>query len=166
MAVEPTGYLGGPMASLRTMLSECASFQTWVGAEDATEALESIFYVALPRASVSRPFALVSSYPVEGWGMGLAAQGSGGVFRKRGQLFLLIEDAVAAENLDSKADAEIVFLNNLGSVMADMEVKLQSAGNLTGMDVELIELRGPDEMEAEGEEASYQAIFGVAWGFR
>lgn len=53
MAVTPTGCLSLTLSRVRTMLSECATFRTWVGAANPTAALAFI-HIAASTSSATR----------------------------------------------------------------------------------------------------------------
>lgn len=163
MAVTPTGILSLPLGHLRTLIANSSNFQTWVGAANATEAESSIYLVNINEDEIARPFALID------WGENfnstMLANGPGGFFQDRGELRLLFEDDVAAENQDSYEDSKLKFLNDIGGVLADMRDLSASDEYLSIHEIQFQEspTRSIDDQDpAEGD--FYQGRFIITWG--
>lgn len=127
MAVTPTGILGVPVTSLRTTLSELASFQTFTSTSNSTDALAKAYAVLKPATALSgetawgRPFALVSQ-PQDV----LLYRGGYG----QGRLWLYFERDVPAQYQDTAADAHFDFSNKVSDVMQDLASAMDGDGCL------------------------------------
>lgn len=154
-----TGPLSIPLAMLRTMLSESAVFQAWVGAGDATEALDSILYVE--KKDLQRPFAVIDIG--EDWESEQIAAGLRGSFVNSGQLLLFFEADVAEGATDG--DALIDFLDPVGGVIQDIQVLSGQGGYIS---IHSIIMSEPpdraDDNEDPPEGDHYNIEFTITWG--
>ena len=160
MSVTPTGPLSKPLNRLRTLLSESATWQTWTGSADATEALEHIYLVEADPDEVTRPFAVVGFG--DSYNARAEAGGAGQVYVDGGELFLMFEDEPDSEH--SAADAELTFLNNVGNSLSEM---LEISGTDAYLTIEEITLDwGPARSRREegDEDDYYQIAWRVNWG--
>lgn len=169
MPVTPTGSLSLPLGALRTMLSNCAAFRTWVGAANPTEALESIFLVGLPgpengeaytpsELEELRPCAVIDFFDPGGRGLRAFTLNSlaQSDFEESGMLALDLMDDINPGDAASFEDAKIRFMNNAGAVLAELMDLSGTGGNLH---LHMIELGlGPRRTSIEG-----QATRGDAW---
>lgn len=118
MPVTASGILSEPLAVLRTMLSESASFQTWVAAANAAAALASIYLIGTD--APVRPYAIVTR--IDNWSSDLVGGSPGDYgFIGRGRLYFDFEDAIASGNQASYADSLLAFQNNVGAVIVDLQ---------------------------------------------
>lgn len=157
MTVTPSGILSEPLANLRAALSQCAAFQTWAGAANATEALESIALVE--KDDLTRPFAVVD----DGDAYSNERLDSAGTFRDQGSLFLLFEDAVAEENAASESDAILAFTNAIGAILEDLWEITPGVFDMRSLSKVFGPTRSDDKERVQG--ADYvQIAFRVQWG--
>jgi len=160
MAVTPSGPLSLPLDNLRTLLANCQSFQEWVGADDAAEALAFISLVA--KDTNERPLALAMQAPGRGWSAQQNAGGAANWFSSKGTLLLLLEDDVATEM--AEPDAELTFTNLVGDIISDI---MELAGAGVYLNVTSIAIKdGPsrsffDEKESNGD--YYQVVLEIGW---
>lgn len=159
MPVTPTGILSLPLANLRTALSNVASFQAWVGAANAAEALGSIGLVE--RDDLARPFVVID----DGDEWSAAMIDAGASFMDEGDVVLFFEDDVAAEHQGSESDAQLAFTNAVGEILEDL---IAYCGN--NRDVFSIasvkKLFGParsDDKERQAGEDYQQIGFVIGW---
>lgn len=167
MPVAASSILTLPGDSLRTTLSTCAAFQTFVSAANASEALEKIYLIARPSPTAAeeqgddeddgweRPYAFIS-LP-----RGLR------IFRggyTNGQLMLLLEKNVDSVTYNATdPDATMVFGNQVGDIVRELAIALDGDGALViprsglSMDVEIT--------RSEVDEDDYhQAVVTVDYG--
>lgn len=122
MSVTPTGILSIPFSNLQTLLADCATFQAWVDADNATEAKESIHFLAVDADEATRPFALIS--PDAEWT--LTAISSGPDFSDHGALILTLEADISEVNVGNPADEYFEFANAVGGIIDEMSQKARS----------------------------------------
>lgn len=143
MPTAPAGPLSLPLKYLRDQLAACSTFQTWVGALNATEALDSIFYVAT--STLTLPLAVVD------WGrsgrLDAEAGGTRTQFDQDGELTLLLRAGVTSSADDQQGEEGIVFMNTVGNVLAEL---LQLAGVAAYLDLVSVE-HGPPQRPSEAE---------------
>ena len=167
MAVAATGPISLPLANLRALIAASSSFQTWVGAASAAEALASIYQVGVDKGDYTRPFALVRHTNPGALTHESLAGGARNHFAPAGEgsLEVVFEDEVASGNEDSHVDAEFAFTNNVGAVLADMETTGATGAYLVmhRWTVAFGPARAhPDEKQSEGD--YYQIVIRVDWG--
>jgi len=160
MPVTASGMLSLPVANLRTLLSTVTSFQTWVGAVDAAEALLRIHEIEVAQDSLTRPFAVVDDG--EEWTS--ARLDGGGAFRTEGALVLLLEEDVAVANQASERDAQYAFTNAGGAILEELWSLSGAGGTLHVTGIEKI--HGPARSEQNERETDdyMQMILMVRWG--
>lgn len=164
MAITPSGPLSLPLTNLQTILANCATFQEWVGADNAEAAKARIYLVAVDEGSYIRPYALVAQG--DEWKRELSAGGAGHVFQPSGNLFLMFEANVSEAYQSDHRDAELEFTNKIGTIIKEMEALAGQSGYLTVNYINYKE-EGPsrsseDERETQGD--FYQVILEVGWG--
>jgi hypothetical protein len=173
MPVDPTGPLSLPLANLRTMVADCAAFQDWVEAANATEALDSIFLVGLPaplngheytRAELEglRPCCVIDFFDPSGRGMRQITQNSLAIatFAESGMLALdFLDDVAPADAQGGFEDAKLRFMNNAGGVLEHLQELSGQGGYMHLHQVEIA--LGPRRTSIEG-----QATRGDAWLLR
>jgi hypothetical protein len=115
MPVTPTGMLSLPLANLRTALSNCAAFRTWVGAADATAALAYISLVE-KGGSLTGKFAVID----DGTEYMGERTSSGATFHEEGSLALIFQGNVHADNANSEVDAQFEFTNSVGAILEEL----------------------------------------------
>jgi hypothetical protein len=145
---------------LRAVLSTCGTFQDWVDAEDAAEALSSIYEIEEGAEDVVRPFAIVDDGD-EFEGERIDA---GGEYRTTGSLFLLFEGAVDTSTDKTERDAQYAFTNVVGGIMEELLVKARpgSAIYISGFSKVHGPARTPEKERASG--GDYMQVgFRVGW---
>jgi len=145
----PSGHLSLPLKYLRDTVAASSTFQGGVGAANAEEAAEKVYYVA-----VSGPEA---DFAVVDWEANYArraeAGGSRNWFEGEGDLVLVLRAAVSSE--DDAGTAAIKFQNWVGGVLADMEELAGTAGYL---DIRAFELMDqPARPETDEKQAKKNA---------
>lgn len=123
-----SGSLMKAQDNLRTLLSNVGAFQTWVGAANATEALDHIYHSALPPPANGnvhtlaelqgyRPYALIGTSPDEGYIWEIESVGSGNFGLERGTLMvLLVQDVPSLIAADPSA-VDVAFLTTIGDII-------------------------------------------------
>lgn len=160
MAVSPTGILSTPLDSLAELVASSTSFQTWVGALDATAAKAKVYRTARDQSGASawaRPFAL-ATIP-SGWNLTDALQQYA-----TGSMHLLFEDDVDSANAGSHEDAAYEFTNNVGAVIKEMIRNASSPGYLYVSGIEIVS--GAQRACVEEGSDYYQIWFRVAYGLK
>jgi len=156
-----SGPLTIPLSVLRTMLSESSAFKTWVGAADATEALENIHLVNVDDADVVRPLAVIDIG--ERFESQLFSAGVSGLFINSGQLLLFFEADVADGATESQA--AISFLDAVGGCLQDVQALSGQGGYLSIHSISMDDAPNrsiDDEEPPEGD--FYRVKFVVEWG--
>lgn len=162
MAVTPSGILSKPVDEFATMLANVAAFQTWVDADDASEAISSIYPHGIETGLDNRPFCAIH---LDGYKSTAIGGGFGNTFSDSGAVLLVFEAAVGDDNIDSIPDAVNEFLNAVGSIIAGLK-------SLSGVDGyphirTLDRYSGPsrvDAAEANTSEDYIQMAFTATWG--
>lgn len=142
----PTGMLSLPLSYLRDALADCAAFQAWTGAANATEAKGSIAYVSAP-SSLDLPFAVVGFGPSDH-----ALRGRGGLrnaFDSSGDLRLDFWGSVASSDLADEGDEALGFLSTVGAILGELLELAGQAGYLDIVGVSVGEPMRPAEEEAQ-----------------
>ncbi|WP_166820516.1 hypothetical protein [Thalassoroseus pseudoceratinae] len=120
MPINPSGILSTPADKLAELVSESSTFQSWVSADDATEALDSVFIQARSASGdgeYSRPFALIY---FEGFSNGLNRYANG-------TLYLLLEADVTES---THQDSAYEFTNQAGAIVAEVMAGSYAGGKL------------------------------------
>lgn len=119
MSVTPTGIMSKDVAALRSMLSECAAFRTWVNVATPALALPFIHVISTGRNPVL-PMALID---IGDWSRTRSVVFSGQKFDfAPGASLVLYLRAAATED---EPDAAYRFMNAAGAIIEDLE-KLSS----------------------------------------
>lgn len=158
MAVAPTGNLSSILDDVRTLLSESASFQTWVGAANATEALASIHIISIddPGGTNVRPFAVVHT-PDQDWN-----RISTGTSIPNNSVRLTFEEDVASANQAAEADALYAFTNVMGAIVAELDAQAL----FVGLSIEYTaEPQRTDDTEVVPIGDVYMTEIQISWGF-
>jgi hypothetical protein len=156
MPVTPTGILSEPLATLRSLVSECPSFQTWVGAVDAATAAERIHLIVAP-ADGPFPCALIDFGDVarERQAITNAARWK---MRAGSDLLLWFK----AEASGEEPDATFTFTNAVGAILEEMEARAGDyAKGFPGITV--IEMPVPPVRTEEEDRASQGDVFEVCF---
>lgn len=156
MTVTPTGIISLPLHYLRQSIAASTTFQTWVGADDAEEALDNIYSVAT--IVFTRPFAVVD------WAKNFKrtknAGGTRNHFEQSGELAMLFRGSIDPTHNDS--DAAFAFLNTVGAIISEIE---ELAGVADYLDIVSITLdqgpHRPGEDEAKTSGAFYEVVYRV-----
>jgi len=139
MTVTASGLLSVPLDRMRSLLSRCGEWQTWIGTDEAG-ALARTFLVAAP-VGTAEPFALID----------LSAQFArtrqtvvgNGEWRTEGGIVVYIRDTVTTG--DSDADAVLDFYNHIGELVTDIE-RIASTVYLSTDQIEIMNIaRTPEE---------------------
>ncbi len=156
-----SGPLSLPMEHLKTLLSNSATFQSWVGAADAAEALASIYMVRVDEETFTRPLAVIDIG--EKYYSNIRSGGGANFFQKRGELLLMFEADVVEGS--TSEEAVLNFLDNVGGCLADMEELSGTPEFLSLHEIEFDEAPTrsiDDEEPPEGD--FYRVKFIVTWG--
>ena len=150
-----TGPLSVPVDALRTLVSESSTFQTWTGAANAAQALNSIFLVSADE-SETRPLALINTGP--DWRITRNAQSAA---IPSGGLLISFEDDVTGSDAAAAED----FLNQCGGVLSDIMTASGTSGTICIHDI-LFET--PPSRATEDDEVAqgdfFYVRFNVMWG--
>lgn len=153
------------MENLKTLVAACPAFQTWVDADDATEAAAHVYLVALSAPVAARPFAMAREKEPADHRRPSIAGGSHQHFAEAGTLELLFEDAVAAGDADDHEDAELAFMAHVNAVVADMMALAGSGAYLIVRGITIV--NGPARVHPDARQSDgdyYQVLLDVAWG--
>lgn len=115
MPVTPSGMLSLPLANLRTALSNCTAFQTWVGAANAAAALAYISLVE-KGSSLTGKFAVID----DGTKYSGERLTSGATFHEEGSLALIFQGNVHTDYATSEVDAQMEFTNSVGAILEEL----------------------------------------------
>ena len=115
MAVVATDILAGPVAVLRAMLAECATFQALVQADDADEAAENIFQQG-EAGDAARPFAFVR---LKAWSPEAIGAGEPIVYAPAGTLELVLEADVRTSGAVTTKNSTTVFRDSSKVLLPD-----------------------------------------------
>jgi hypothetical protein len=164
---------------LATMLADCPTWRTWVGADDRPKALGHIYIEELPpppnrgaeyagnQLVALRPFALISTDETDGLERArVGVNDDGGYsFDERGRLRILIEDNVAEADADDAAAADRTFKNALGQVLDELCGLAGKAGYvaLTRVRLAFGPVRAAEELVAEQGDHIW-AVLALEWG--
>ena len=156
-AITPAGLYSLPLHYLRLTLAGSATFQGWVGAANAAEALSYIF-VNWATGATTPPYATVDWWD----NFGQEKIATGAFFEGTGDLQLLIRGP--RDTNATLSDAAYTFSNKLGAILAEMAALAGSPGylDITGFQ----QVSGPaspteDEIATHGD--YYQAVYRVLW---
>lgn len=119
-----TGSYSLPLENLRILVANSSTFQTWVGAIDATAALARIYKIAKAEAGLVRPFCMVDH---ESTSKTKIAEPN--TFEPSGALRLFFEDVPDDSDASNEAIIE-AFTNEVGGIIDDMEALAGTDGFL------------------------------------
>lgn len=141
----PSGLASLPLKYLRDTLAACSAFQTMVGAANATEALDSIHYVAAPGGTA---FPLAVVYFAGQQDGDVYAGGVRNHFEHTGELGLHLYGAVSDVSDAAIGDEQLAFMNTVGAILGDLVQLAGQAGYLSVTSWSLSPPMRPDEDEA------------------
>ena len=170
MSTTPTGLLSKPLDYLRHTVAASTTFQTWTSSADEAAALAHVYPVEVVPSGADEPAriaALTAALPfaVVDWMPGARrvkiGGGSRNYFQTEGDLGLLFRAAISASDA---GDAAYDFLNKIGAIISEMEVKAGLPGYL---DVSAFVVEEgphrPEEKEAKVLGEYYEMLLRVAW---
>lgn len=121
----PTGPISLAQQRARIMLADCATFRSWVGAANQTEALASIHLKSMATVPATaaawiaaRPLCVVDMPADNGYSTERVAGGLGACYVESGQIMLSFEAELA--DADDESDSRVVFENKLGAIFSEM----------------------------------------------
>lgn len=156
MATAPTGTESKLLDNLRTLVANSSSFQTWVGAENATVAKASVTIEESAPGS-NRPFAIVGfDSPPE---REASAGGTRNYFELRTTLWLAFEAAIS--DTDSPEDSLYEFTNTVGAIIGEMELLAGTGGYLNATSIRCEGIGRSDIGEASASGAFYRGSYVV-----
>lgn len=165
MTLSYTGTLTAPLDGLRNLLAASTSFQSWVDADDAAEAKESIKLFEIPNADVVHPYALI--FPDSWKDKSIAVYGGAFDFSITGQICLMFEDVVPQAYTNYTEEAFIWWLNNIEAVKADLWSLGGTASNYIVIN-EIESFYGPARSELPERHQGgdiIQQLLRISWGF-
>lgn len=170
MTTPTTGY-NMALNNLRNALAGCSAFQTFAGAEDATEALARIHTNALPKPAAGgvytlaemqayRPCAIIWTAPDQG-GYRYVKEGTRS-FCDSGMIVVCLHWSIPVSIEDDPQEIEIQFGEHVGGIMDDLADQAES-----GFRVQAMEPEGPyqnpeDSVPTEGN--YLMGIIHLKWG--
>lgn len=119
MTVAAAGFRALHLEGIRTLLADCAAFQTWAGAEDATEAKASIYIEAFSTNDnlfSMRPWCLIGMVSLNTEELAVAAH-----FATEAVYTLTFEANIDADH--DFEDAGFTFLNAIDEIIEDIMEK-------------------------------------------
>lgn len=129
MAVTATGAMGVRASAIKTLLSESSTFQTMVGAANATAALAFIHVVFLEDDDTIPPFAVIG-FDGDLTRTVVSSSPDDFSFFDGVETVITILDVIAPENLDDKEDAFYDFDNKTEAILDEIAAISQSTGKL------------------------------------
>ena len=156
--VEPLNMLSKPLGLLRDMIANSATFQSWVGAIDATTAKPFIHFIRPPN-TFTRPLALID------FGKEYNRQRTANdKFEPSGDIDLTFEEDITPANTDNWQDAAFTFTNQIGKIIEEIEAVQGVNPFLSIRAIEKRELMRSFEDEDDTLGDFYLAKFEVNWG--
>jgi len=161
-----TGDLNKSVYLLKDLLSNCATFQTWCGVDNAAAAKAFIHEYALDGDEIDRPFALIERTGRED---SIIAGGARNYRMGRGSLELTFEADISEAYRDSHINARTEFDNILGAIITEM---WELAGKGTHLSIHNVaQVEGPTR-NAKNERKTgtnsvdfyYREKWAVEWG--
>ena len=153
--VTPSGIISEPVANLRTLLSTCATFQTWTSTVSANAALAKIYEIEKPSDDVVRPFAVVD----RGGEFEIEVIDAGNAYTTSGSLFLLLEGAIAEANRSGMRNAYFQFANDIGGILNELISEAIPGAPITLAGLSLVSIARASEEEQRAGIDYMQAIF-------
>lgn len=162
-SVTATGLASLPLENLRTLLANCTSLQSWVGAADATAAKSHIHLMGKRKAAAD------ATIPDADWPFVIVDHDDAGAFADPsievggGTMLVQFWAQTAADYALDPENAGLAFLNNVGAILADAQTLSLQGGYLVvrTIDWDPEVMSDPDEV-ADGPHVMSEAR--VAWG--
>lgn len=155
---DPTDQASLPLHYLRLTLAGSVTFQDWVGAANADEALEWIY--AVQTTVFTKPFAIVDW--AENWQRNRNAGGARNYFITQGDLILQFRADVDPDH--TEIQAAYAFMNKMGAITNEMEALSGRAGYLNIKTFAL--MSGPSRpynIEKNTYSDFYQTLYRIAY---
>ena len=159
MTTTATGILSIPLDSVRQMVANSTTFQTWTGVANATDALAYIFLIAPdasgsypnPVASQPRPCAVINMDYCQ---RDLKAAGFSPLYSPSNKILLKFEAKNTTGHKNKGADPAITFLNAIGGIVTDLEAQQQ------GLQILNIDIEAPERKKESftGEQGDFYEI--------
>ena len=160
--VEPLNSFSKPMDLLRTMVANSTSFQTWVGAVDATAA-KAFIHLIRTNPTPTWPLAVIDFG--DEYGRLRESGGSNQVFTQLGSMLLMFEMKVTPFNTDNWQDAGLALTNQVGLILDDIQAQAGQPDMLAIKSWELKKLGRTDEDERQSTGNDlYTIVFEIDWG--
>ena len=165
MTVAGTGAICLPLENLKTLLANCAAFQTWTSTADATAAAARIALFAEAASGRTLPDSVIFWGADNDIGSNKIAGGAGNSYDRQGTADIFFTSDIAttyADYEDTLDELMVAFLNDVGGIMDDMD---ELAGtdeylNVTGWQ----KVSGPTRSgKEETEEPLVQIVMRVMW---
>jgi len=160
---SPIGPMSLPLENLRDLVAESARFQTLVGVGSAVDAKNHIYLVGVDGSAISgnRPFCIIST----GAPWDRDRQDSDVTFLPTGSLLMAFDIDVASSLQSTFEDAAFAFMNEIGTIIVEMEAKAGVNGAFAVR--RFSQVAGPERSErhlfnSEGD--FYTVTFEVFWG--
>jgi len=164
MPLTATGAFSLPLANLKTLLANCAAFQTWTGTADAAAAAARIDLFAEQTASLTLPGAVVTWGAQNSYSSSKAFGGEGGTYERTGTADIYFTsdlDTTYAEYASTLDNLMLAFCNDIGEIMDDMDAL---AGRDTYLDVRgWDKVAGPMRSGEEDTSKMVQMVVRVMW---
>lgn len=165
---------------IRDMLANCSTFQTWVGAANATAAKSSIYYDAVPRSdymadtdplswNVSiRPFAIVWTENENGFSM---TESSSDYYTPSGTIKVRLEQNTPSSSATDWEEADRLFKNTLGDIIRSgdsdnpglLELSIaRTYAQISRVTLDALYRTDDDEYDTFGD--AQAAEFSISWG--
>lgn len=142
MTTTASGVITVQEELLRTTLAACTTFQTWVGAANASQAAEHVYLEALPvdldwsdymeleRIKARRPFAMIWTSESDGLRIRSIASPYGTTIS--GTLYIRFEGNVDPDVAEDYAEVDRLFKNTIGSILQSGDVSNPGLVELSG----------------------------------
>jgi hypothetical protein len=121
MALTGTGAICLPLENMRTLLAACDSFQDFVEAGDATEALASVSLFREESDSLTKPCAVVVWSESDSHSIEQVASGGNNLFTDSGCCDVFFLADVSDSYKDSLPESFVSFLNAVGAVLDEIK---------------------------------------------
>ncbi|MCK5127545.1 MAG: hypothetical protein KAR42_14915 [candidate division Zixibacteria bacterium] len=148
-----SGIFGAPVENLATLLANCATFRTWVGAADVAAALTYIHKILDLETAEPQTKRAIITYMNGSWTADRQAMSSGpGSFDRDANLTLIFEKS----STDQHADID-TFITDVGLMINEL---MDKSGTDTFMIISGFNLEG---FEYDFEGKSLVAPFQISW---
>lgn len=150
--------LYGPLEGIRELLAASPTFQTLVGAANATEARAHIYLAEIDSPRDKRPFGLVDHG--DEWNANRSSAAN--TYRATGEVMVEIEADVPADHTTA-AQTRQWMLQLIGDILADL-LRLANTGQYLTIDTaSVFEAVRADELEISGQGDFVLAILRLTW---